>query len=208
MGRDDQRKRNSELLDEAVSQELPRGKGQGASAAQQMIMMSPGGHEHLTREQKKEKLILEGFSGYSWGERISFTVGLTYFSMCTLGAAKGLIEGVPKRWDVPKKLILNNFFNSVGRSAARFGNTSAAASLMYCVIGKTMTVFFEDELANLTPFQTNVLIGAMTGGLFKSTLGLIPFVTGTVLGAAFIAALNTAVDQLNERGMIEFEMKF
>jgi hypothetical protein len=41
---------------------------------------------------------------------------------------KGMVEGYPKNWKLPKKLILNNFFNAVGRSSARFGNASACAS--------------------------------------------------------------------------------
>eukprot|EP01015_Nassula_variabilis_P019324 TRINITY_DN3258_c0_g1_i1.p2 TRINITY_DN3258_c0_g1~~TRINITY_DN3258_c0_g1_i1.p2 ORF type:complete len:217 (-),score=43.49 TRINITY_DN3258_c0_g1_i1:92-742(-) len=157
---------------------------------------------------KRENMVLEGFAGYSWGERITFTVGMCYFTASCVGATKGLIEGVPKKWNLPKKLILNNFFNSVGRNAARFGNASAAASLMYCVLGNTISLFFEDELANLTNFQKNVLFGALTGALYKSTLGLIPAGVGCILGASMIAGINYTIDYANQNGYIDFEMKF
>jgi len=42
---------------------------------------------------------------------------------------------------------------------------------MYYVVGSTMNLFFEDELANLNTLSKNMLCGAITGGIFKSTLG-------------------------------------
>jgi len=45
-----------------------------------------------------------------------------------LGLFKGLYEGFPKNWNLPKKLLLNNMFNAVGRTSARYGNACAAAS--------------------------------------------------------------------------------
>jgi hypothetical protein len=43
---------------------------------------------------------------------------------------------------------------------------------MYYVVGSTMNLFFEDELANLNTLSKNMLCGAITGGIFKSTLGI------------------------------------
>ena len=42
---------------------------------------------------------------------------------------------------------------------------------MYYVVGSTMNLFFEDELANLSTIQKNIVCGSITGGIFKSTLG-------------------------------------
>ncbi len=33
----------------------------------------------------------------------------------SIGLAKGLIEGFPKDFSLPKKLLINNFFNSAGK---------------------------------------------------------------------------------------------
>jgi import inner membrane translocase subunit TIM23 len=42
---------------------------------------------------------------------------------------------------------------------------------MYYLIGSSLNLFFEDELAGLNPISKNVLCGAITGGMYKSTLG-------------------------------------
>jgi len=39
---------------------------------------------------------------------------------------------------MPKKLIMNNFFNTVGKETSRFGNGFAAAGFMYYGMGMTM----------------------------------------------------------------------
>lgn len=48
-----------------------------------------------------------------------------------LGGVKGFYEGLPKKYSLPKKLLLNNFFNSLGKETCRFGNASAGAGRIY-----------------------------------------------------------------------------
>ena len=76
------------------------------------------------------------------------------------------------------------------------------------MVGSTMNFLFEDEVAQFTPLQKNVVCGFVTGGLYKSTLGLRPFVVGTLLGGLLIHGLHNLTSYLNERGLIHFEMKF
>jgi import inner membrane translocase subunit TIM23 len=64
---------------------------------------------------------------------------------------------------------------------------------MYYVVGSTMNLFFEDELANLNTLSKNMLCGAITGGIFKSTLGVVPCVVGTLVGGSLIGALSLLV---------------
>ena len=63
----------------------------------------------------QENLYIESYSGNDFGEKISFTVGLSYIMASSLGLVKGSIEGFPRQFNMPKKLLLNNFFNSVGK---------------------------------------------------------------------------------------------
>jgi import inner membrane translocase subunit TIM23 len=63
-----------------------------------------------------------------------------------LGLLKGGRQGIPKSFRMPKKLIMNNFFNTVGKETCRFGNSFAAAGLMYYVMAGTMNLLLEDEL--------------------------------------------------------------
>ncbi len=53
---------------------------------------------------------------------------------------------MPKSMRIPKKLIMNNFFNSVGKETSRLGNAFAAAGLMYYMVAGGLNLLFEDEL--------------------------------------------------------------
>jgi len=44
--------------------------------------------------------------------------------------------------------------------------------LMYYLVGSTINLLFEDEVANFSPLSKNILCGAITGGIYKSTLGM------------------------------------
>lgn len=63
-------------------------------------------------------MYIESYSGHDWGEKLSFTVGVSYIVASTIGLTKGAIEGFPKEFNIPKKLLLNNFFNSVGKQTS------------------------------------------------------------------------------------------
>jgi hypothetical protein len=39
----------------------------------------------------------------------------------SLGVIKGIYGGIPTNRNLPKKLLINNFFNSVGKETSRFG---------------------------------------------------------------------------------------
>ena len=71
-----------------------------------------------------------------------------------------------------------------------------------------MNLLFEDELQELSNVQKNVMCGAITGGIFKSTLGIIPFGVGSVLGGTAIGSLTYFVQYLNRKNIVAFEMKF
>jgi import inner membrane translocase subunit TIM23 len=57
----------------------------------------------------------ELFSGSDFGEKVSFTVGSSYGVGFLLGLARGFRQGIPKSFKMPRKLIMNNFFNAVGK---------------------------------------------------------------------------------------------
>ena len=53
-----------------------------------------------------------------------------------------------------------------------------------------------------------MVCGALTGSIYKSTLGVVPAGVGFLLGGAFIGGMTKFVDHLNQRGIVAFEMKF
>ena len=38
-----------------------------------------------------------------------------------IGVTKGIYLGIPKNTALPRKLLMNNFFNAVGKESSRFG---------------------------------------------------------------------------------------
>lgn len=50
-----------------------------------------------------------------FGDQAAFTVGFSYLFGFAAGLTKGILNGRPKSYRMPKKLIMNNFFNSVGK---------------------------------------------------------------------------------------------
>ncbi len=90
---------------------------------------------------------------------------------------------------MPKKLIMNNFFNALGKESSRYGNAFAGAGLLYYVMGSTLNLLFEDELAEVSNLQKNILCGALTGGIYKSLKGPVGFGVGSAVGAAIMLAM-------------------
>ncbi len=79
---------------------------------------------------------------------------------------------------------------------------------MYCLVGSGLNFLLEDELAELNQMQKNIICGMVTGGLYKSTLGVRPLVVGTILGGGISLALHHTILLLNKKRYISFEMKF
>jgi import inner membrane translocase subunit TIM23 len=94
------------------------------------------GDKIYLNQRKQENLYIESYSGNDWGEKLSFTVGLSYLAgiailikvASSIGLVRGTIEGFPRKFNMPRKLILNNFFNSVGKQTSQFGQAAASAS--------------------------------------------------------------------------------
>ncbi len=89
---------------------------------------------------------VDQFAGQSFGEEIAFTTGGSYILGFFLGLGEGIKNGMPKNSRMPRRLIMNNFFNSVGKSTCRYGNGFAAAGLLYHIVGNSLNFLFEDQL--------------------------------------------------------------
>ncbi|CAD8058567.1 unnamed protein product [Paramecium primaurelia] len=151
---------------------------------------------------------IEQYSGQDFGDKISFTVGVSYMLASSIGLLKGAIEGFPRQFNMPKKLILNNFFNAVGKRTSTYGQAAASASMLYYFVGAGMNLLFEDELADINQLKKNMLCGAISGAIYKSTLGIVPFFVGGIVGGSLIGGVTLLVENFNRRGIVAFEMKF
>jgi import inner membrane translocase subunit TIM23 len=150
-----------------------------------------------------EDLYLEGY-GKGWGEKLTFTVGVTYLA----GGVNGVIFP-------PVKLVLGKLFklnldyervtlNSVSKHA----NRAACISLMFCLTGKFLDLVFEEELHDLTLHQKFMVTGALTGAMYKSTLGVRPMVVGSIFGAGLIYAISQGLGYLNHHGLVNYRFDF
>ncbi|EGR33425.1 hypothetical protein IMG5_053500 [Ichthyophthirius multifiliis] len=71
------------------------------------------------------------YSGSSFGGDLAFTCGVSYILASIFGLTKGVAEGLPENYKLPKKLLLNNFFNSLGKNQSNFGQKAAGAGIQY-----------------------------------------------------------------------------
>lgn len=46
---------------------------------------------------------------------------ITKILASSIGLVRGAIEGFPSAFNMPKKLMLNNFFNAVGKRTSSYG---------------------------------------------------------------------------------------
>lgn len=122
--------------------------------------------------------------------------------------ARGLYLGFPTNLRLPKKLIMNNFFNALGKESSRYGNNFAAAGLMYHLVAGGLNLFFEDEMSGMSNLQKNVMCGAITGGIFKSLKGPIGLGVGSILGASLMFGLTKLTEYGNRNGYVSFEIKY
>ena len=158
---------------------------------------------------------VDTFVGYDFGDRLTFTVGSSYIvGTCVvdagslIGLARGLYLGFPKNFNIPKKLILNNFFNALGKESSRYGNNFAAAGLLYHLVASSLNKGFEDEMSEMSNLQKNMFAGAITGGIFKSLRGPVGFAVGSTLGTVLMFTLTKLTEYGNQQGYVSFEIKY
>jgi import inner membrane translocase subunit TIM23 len=110
--------------------------------------------------------------------------------------------------NLPRRLVLNNFTNSVLKNTMKYSAAAGSAGLLYCMNAKFLNFFLEDELAELTTYQKNILCGFLTGAIFKSTRKPIAIGVSAMCGVGVITGLDYLVDYLRENELVNFELKF
>ena len=159
----------------------------------------------LRPKKNKDDMYLEGY-GKHWGEKLTFTIGVSY----TFSALFGVMVGFKRYRPTVMYSSSQNLIQRAGscmKTAGEFGNGGAAASLMYCLVSKTIDLLFEEEINEFGLSARNVLSGGITGAIYKSTLGFRPMVFGGFLGASMIMAITHGANYLNEKGLIRFRIE-
>ena len=173
--------------------------------------MSANGASALNPENfpEKQTMIMKTALGGNFGAKFTFTVGSTYLGFALVGVMKGLLFSKRPPFKLPTtRLLASYYLNKISQTSIQYGNGASAAAMLYCLLGWGTTKLFEDELSSFSPFQTNLMIGFLAGGLYKSTLGSTPMIIGAASGLAIAGGINIVIDELRERDYISFEMRF
>lgn len=112
-------------------------------------------------------------------------VGPAYVGAFATGTVWGLSRMPDTRLARTRRLMLNSYLNNVGKTATRFANNSAAAVLLYIIVGKTTNFVFQEEFDDfqIQNRYDNAIYGFLTGALYKSTRGRRAMVLGGILGS-------------------------
>jgi import inner membrane translocase subunit TIM23 len=152
------------------------------------------------KASSKENLYLEGY-GKRWGEKLTFTVGLSYICAGVAGMVAGPILSL--------RATKQRRYGSQGlltKTAARWANYSACATLLFCVTGKVLDLAMEEEIKDFGQMTRNVTAGALTGAMYKGTLGLRPAIVGSIIGAGSIVLITSGINFLNDQNIIGFRV--
>mmetsp|Transcript_21744 Transcript_21744/g.49488 ORF Transcript_21744/g.49488 Transcript_21744/m.49488 type:complete len:170 (-) Transcript_21744:53-562(-) len=110
---------------------------------------------------KNNELYLEGY-GRQFGEKMTYSIGLTYALGLGCGSFYGMLLGIQKGGATPK-LFVNSVANSAGRFGPSLGNQSAIITMYYvCLTGIVSWIRGSDDMGNA------VTAGALAGALYKS----------------------------------------
>lgn len=139
----------------------------------------------LSEEEKRRKELLLHTSD---SERTRNIIGPAYFSAGFIGLLEGLRRSTKEVIfkNRPPRLIMTSMLNIVSRHVYKFANAGGCLCLLFTLTRKGTDYFFEEELAEMTYTQKNIVYGFMTGFFFKSSRGLKPALLGGTLFGGFL----------------------
>lgn len=152
-------------------------------------------------------IVLDGYSGNSFGDKISFTVGISYLLGGVFGLAQGVKQSFPINKKMPRQIIIKNIINTMSLRGVSCANHSAGAAAIFYLLGYSLNFLLEDELEDIDQRLKNVMVGVLAGGIFKSTKGLKSVAVGAAVGGTLIGLMDIIMEELNERDIIGFNLK-
>mmetsp|Transcript_147970 Transcript_147970/g.368762 ORF Transcript_147970/g.368762 Transcript_147970/m.368762 type:complete len:169 (-) Transcript_147970:143-649(-) len=135
----------------------------------------------------KDELFLEGY-GRQFGEKMTYSVGLTYGLGLLSGGFYGAMLGV-RQGGATSKLFLNSVLNSSTRYGPALGNQSAIITMFYVSFhGLISWVRGEDDVGNAAA------AGLLAGGFYKcAARSWQPPAKYAVVSAGVFSGLDTLV---------------
>eukprot|EP00042_Codosiga_hollandica_P051578 m.636340 g.636340 ORF g.636340 m.636340 type:complete len:211 (-) comp58308_c0_seq1:165-797(-) len=118
------------------------------------------------------------------GERVCYGAGVAYLTGHAIGGPWGLYEGLRHPEATSARLKINTVLNGITKRGPMVGNSFAILALVY---NGTNGVLETARGGEIDSYNT-VAAAALTGAIFKSTAGVRPMVTATVLGSGLALA--------------------
>merc|ERR1712167_370073 len=91
----------------------------------------------------------KGASARHWGDKITYSLGLSYLTGAVFGAGFGLFEGIKAGRGLPTKLKVNRILNHTGYRGGKAANALGACTLVYCGITNVLeNARLQDDVFN------------------------------------------------------------
>jgi hypothetical protein len=170
--------------------------------------MEKGSHINMEREERETLILKQPIIG-TFGSKLQFTVGTAYIGFGIFGFILGAFRVKSPVIKFPtKRLLVSYYFNNMMQKGLTYANNAGGAAFIYTLTGYLIFKGFEEELYFINDLSKNMLIGGISGAIFKSTLGYKAATVGGLVGAGLIAGLNVLADELSDRDIIDIEMRF
>ena len=165
--------------------------------------------ENNAQMAKRDTVILKSQVGGTFGSKLTFTIGTAYISFGMIGFLMGLVKTKKPNFAFPtKRLMVSYYFNAMMQRGLQYAHNASSTGLIYTLIGYVITKGFDEELHSVSNIAKNTVVGGITGGLIKVPLGWKAGFVGLTLGSSAIFLANLVTDELRERDIIGFEMRF
>lgn len=133
----------------------------------------------------------------SWGDRLTYHIGLGYLVGLTAGGGMGLVEGLQTSAGERQRIRINAVLNATGKRGPMLGNGLGCLAMMVSVLESVaFTVRGTDDVLNATA------AGVLAGGIFRSTAGPTHAATAAIGLGAFTTAATLGYEQLRKMGVL------
>jgi len=119
--------------------------------------------------------------------RITFSTGVVYLSAFTSGACYGLVEGWRSAVNPSMKVRLNSTLNAVSRRGSNLGNAGGVIAFIHTAATCACEEFKVDYYLG-HPISIPIISGALTGGLYKSSVGFRGVAVASIVGSGISCA--------------------
>ena len=134
---------------------------------------------------RKEDLYLKGY-GRQFGEKMTYSLGLSYGLGILAGGTYGLFHGLSKG-GATTKLRVNSILNSCSTKGPNLANQAAIMTMFYVGFNNLFSwVRGEEDIYNA------VSAGSLSGALYKSSSGIKSVAKHSVLGGVVFSGLDYA----------------